>query len=276
LTTELNFVSSISEAQVSTPVDLQLKYLKPPSWVLRPLDEETVSGLARSIEQFGMLQPIIVRPRIEGYEIVLGYHRLEACRRLEMETIRAIIVHLADEEAFLVRVAENLHRNNYVDPLEEARGYKRLIDAGWTIHKIAHRLGKSDGYISDRLGIINRLDSRVLLKVSAGNGSISPSHAEILARIRDHNTQRELADFVQKKRLSVRALEDMINGVPSPRKVKVVEAEDNCIAIPKDFLTATQILPSQHAHLYFRGKKLIIENLDNRTRKPRTTKTKHF
>jgi len=257
-------------------VDLHLSQLKPPSWVLRPLDEEIVSGLALSIEQFGMLQPIIVRRSIAGYEIVFGYHRLEACRRLQTETISAIIVHLTDEEAFLVRVAENLHRNNYVDPIEEARGYKRLIGAGWTIHKIARRLGKSDGYISDRLGIVSRLDSRVLLKVSEGNGFISPSHAEILSRIRDPNTQRELANFVEKKRLSVRALEDMINGVPPPRKVKVLETEDCCVAIPKDFLSATQILPNQHAHLYFRGKKLIIENLENRTRKPRATRTKRF
>jgi len=244
--------------------------------VLRPLDEEIVAGLALSIEQFGMLQPIIVRRSIAGYEIVLGYHRLQACRRLQTETISAIIVHLTDEEAFLVRVAENLHRNNYVDPIEEARGYKRLIGAGWTIHRIAHRLGKSDGYISDRLGIVSRLDSRVLLKVSKGNGSITPSHAEILSRIRDPNTQREVADFVEKKRLSVRALEDMINGVPPPRKVRVLETEDYCVAIPKDFLSATQILPSQHAHLYFRGKKLIIENLENRSRKPRATRTKGF
>ena len=275
MTTELNFVSSSPEIQDSTPVDLHLSQLKPPPWTLRPLDLQVVAELALSIEQLGLLQPIIVRPHIDGYEIVMGHHRFEACKRLGSRTIRAAIVHLTDEEAFLVRVAENLHRNGYVDPIEEARGYKRLIGAGWTIHKIAQRLGKSDGYISDRLGIINRLDARILQKISKGNVSISPSHAEVLSRIRDHRSQQELADFVEKKRLSVRALEDMINGVPPPRKVRVLQTEGDCITIPKEFLEAAEILPSQHVHLYFRGKKLIIEDLDNRTRRPRTTGTKH-
>ena len=119
---------------------LELDSLKASSWTLRPINQETVKELERSIQTIGVLQPIVVRECPPGYEIVFGNHRVEACRRLGMRYIRAVIREFNEEDSFLARVSENLARNNYVDPIAEAEGYRTLMNRGWTL---ARSVGRS-------------------------------------------------------------------------------------------------------------------------------------
>ena len=128
---------------------------------MRDLDDAVVEGLAKSIEGVGLLQPVVVRPLGDGYELVFGLHRLEACRRLGWKTIPARVEEVSDEEAFLLNVVENLQRNGHINPVAEARGYKHLIERGWTMVQIAEKIGKSCGYVSDRLRVLHRLHPMV-------------------------------------------------------------------------------------------------------------------
>jgi ParB/RepB/Spo0J family partition protein len=84
-------------------------------------------------------------------------HRLEACKRLGWKKIPAFVKHISSEDVFLTGLIENLQRNIRINPVAEARGYKRLMAKGWTSHEIAESIGKSDSYVYDRLRVLDRL-----------------------------------------------------------------------------------------------------------------------
>jgi len=265
--------SPVLEARQSLEIhdsitELEIAKLDGPSWLLRPLDPALVSELATSIENAGLLQPIVVRPRGRSYEVVFGNHRLEACRRLGKKRISAVISHLTDEEAFLARISENLLRNSKIDPVEEAKGYRLLIKRGWTIHAIARKIGKCDSYVSERIALLDRLSGAILSKVCNGNGHLTPSHAEVLSRIKDVERQNEVAELVERKRLSVRALENMLNRAPAPRKVHVeVTAGEYWLNVPREFAEAMKLDRNQVMYLYIQGRKMILENIHSTRRR---------
>jgi ParB/RepB/Spo0J family partition protein len=242
-------------------VEVPLQDLQEPSWVLRPLDEKTVSELARSIENIGLLQPIVVRPYQGGYEVVFGYHRLEAFRRLSKSVVPALVRSFSDEETFLARVSENILRNANVNPVEEAEGYRLLLRRGWTINDIGRRIGKCDSYVCERLAMLERLDRKVLSGIAKGN--ISPSHAELLSRVRDLGKQRELSELIKRKHVSVRTLEDLVNGVPLPKNIQVVALSGECcVRIPREFAKTMKLVPGEYLRMRMRGERLILERTD--------------
>lgn len=241
-------------------LELEIEHLRPPSWRLRPLSEQNISELMRSIQNIGLLQPVVVRGTHDGYQAVFGSHRIEACHRLGMKKIAAIVKHFTDEEAFLARVTENLLRNADINPIEEAEGYRMLLGKGWTINAIAGKVGKCDSYISERLAMLDNLDFRLRAQISSGNGLLTPSHAELLSRISDKNRQIQIAGLIETKRLSVRVLEDLLNGVPLPMKVQVEERSGDCwVHIPNDFTKALGVKSGQNLYMYIRGRKLVLE-----------------
>jgi len=193
--------------------NLDIKLIRPSSFRLRPLDMKTVRDLMSSIKSKGMLQPIMVRPAGKNYEVVFGLHRLEACRRLGLRKIPAIIKRYAQDESFLTQIVENLQRNIFIDPIQEAEGYRSLIKKGWTITEIAYSIGKSDNYVSDRLKILKKLNPIIAKKIKPpGKGPITISHAEQLALITDPSKQLRLARMISKKGLSVRELESLMRS----------------------------------------------------------------
>lgn len=213
----------------------------------------------------------MVRRNGEGYEVVFGYHRLEACKRLRAKGIKVLIRHFTNGEAFLARVSENLLRNCFVNPIEEAEGYKKLVNEGWTINAIARKIGKCDSYVCERLRLLDKLDHQLRLRVSNGKGRLTPSHAEVLSRVEDIAWQRELAKLVEKKRLSVRALEGLLNGIPLPRKVRVEDILGECVVrIPSEFAKVIGLTVGQYLQLRVHGKKLVLEILGNSMMRKRT------
>jgi ParB/RepB/Spo0J family partition protein len=258
-------------------VELELQALESPVPLLRPVSDELVSELARSIEGIGLLQPIVVRRSKGRYEVVFGNHRLEACKRLGIERVPVVIKPFTEDEAFLARVSENLLRNASIDPIEEAEGYKRLVANGWTINAIGSRIGKCDSYVCERLALLGRLSRSIRSKVSTG--CLTPSHAELLSRIKDPTKQTEVAELVEKKRLSVRALEEMLNArdVPLPKRVPLVSSGGECVLhIPKEFAEGAGLNNAQSAYMYLHGTKLIIDSLEfSKVRRKRTNACTH-
>jgi len=192
-------------------VEIPIDRIKPSRFSLRDLNQSAVMELTESIKASGLLQPIMVKPSGESYQLVFGLHRLEACKRLGWKKIQAIVKRISNEEAFLTGLIENIQRNIHVNPVAEARGYKHLLAKGWTIHEISQRIGKTDSYVCNRLNIIEKLHPQIRKQLSFtrvnSRSHLTPSHAERLALIDDPKRQLQLAKLIEEKNLSVRQLE---------------------------------------------------------------------
>jgi len=236
---------------------IPIESIRPSPEPLRRVDKDTVEELAKSIESNGLLQPILVRPHHGFYEVVFGNHRLEACKRVGWKSIPADVKEMNDEEGFLLRVVENLQRNVVINPLTEARGYIRLIERGWTINSIAKRVGKSDSYVSDRVGLIRRLHPDVARRIQE-NGRIKPSHCEILARIASKNSQLELSELIERKGLSVRKLEQLMQNRQLFKAVVKEQRGQLCLQLPEGIVESMGIEAGSNVYLYPQSRQRLV------------------
>jgi len=170
-------------------------------------DEEALAELVASIQEIGLLQPIVVRPMGEGYELVAGERRLRSCKIAGLTVIPAIIRETDDDALLRDALLENLHRAN-LNPLEEAAAYQQLLeDFGCTQEELATRIGRSRPQISNTLRLL-KLPSDVQKRVAAG--VLSAGHARALLGLEDPAAMQKLADRIVKEGLSVRSVEEII------------------------------------------------------------------
>ena len=170
--------------------------------------EQEINELADSIKALGVLQPILVRPWAGGYQIVAGERRFRASIRAGLSQVPVIIKELTDRETFEVALVENVQRLN-LNPLEEAKGYERLIEEfNLTAQEVAARVGK------DRATVANLVR---LLKLPAAvqdylrEGLITVGHAKAILTVKEPAAQTNLAQKVIDETLSVRALEAIVS-----------------------------------------------------------------
>jgi len=240
------------------PEELPLDRIRTTQNALRDLDQDIVTDLAKSIQRSGLLQPILVRPDHPWFEVVFGHHRLEACKRLGWKAIPALVKTMSDDESFLTRLIENIHRNIEINPLAEASGYITLVDNGWTVNKIADRIGKSDSYVSDRIGLIRRLHPEIAKKFNGNdNKYLKPSHLEALAHLKSKKEQVELSDVVVQKHLSVRKLERMIAGGYSLRETIEERAGSLYVKLPKAVAELVNVSAGDSVYVYVQTRKRI-------------------
>jgi ParB/RepB/Spo0J family partition protein len=236
--------------------DLAIDSIRPGLIVLRRIDRRVVDSLASSIRSNGLLQPIMVRRVGSYYEVVFGHHRLEACRLLAWRCIRAVVKDMGQDECFLTQVVENLQRNVQINTLS-AEGYVNLIDDGWTIDKIAKRIGKSDSYVSDRIALVRRLHPAIVRRFNEdrSNSLLTPSHLELLARVRSLDFQLCLSHLVESKRLSVRKLEKLISNREPFNSV--VEASGNAlhIALPREVVSRMNLAAGAPVNIFVNSRK---------------------
>lgn len=163
---------------------------------------DSTLDLSKSIQQKGLLQPIIVRVKDEHFEIVAGNRRYNACRSLGWRKITCYIVELDDKEAFEVSLVENIQRKS-LDPIDEAQAFKKyVVDFGWGgITDLSKKIGKSISYITKRIGLLD-LPSKVIDSIL--NSDIPVSIAEELSSIKDPVKQVELVGTILDKHLSLR------------------------------------------------------------------------
>lgn len=175
-------------------------------------DSEPLDELRASIAEYGVLVPVIVRRRGEGYELIAGERRWRACAALGLATIPAILRAGDDRDALEVALIENLQREN-LNPLDEAAGLQHLIDEfGLTQEEVARRVGKSRPAVTNALRLLALPDS---VKAMLADGRISSGHARALLTAPPQ--QREaLAVRVAREALSVRALERAVARDAAP------------------------------------------------------------
>lgn len=178
----------------------------------KDFDENSLSDLAQSISQHGLLQPLLVRPLpIGGYQIVAGERRYRACRMAGLTEVPVTIRELSDTETMELALIENLQRED-LSPIEEALGYKALIDEhGFSQEEVATSVGKSRPAIANSLRILKLPDS-VLEFVK--QDKISAGHARALLMLDSEEDMLELAELIYKKDLSVRQAEKLAKKKP--------------------------------------------------------------
>jgi ParB family chromosome partitioning protein len=194
---------------------------------LRAIDESIIDGLIASIKHCGLLQPVMVAPRLGKFVIIFGSHRLEACKRLGWTEIPAIVEEVDDQESFILRVVENIQRNLRVNPVEEAKGYRMLINKGMTIQGISSRIGKSYQYVWSRLRLLETLHPKILDGIGSGKyRRLTASHAEQLSMLEDAERQIELADAIEDFGMSVGRLEKIVYGINSGAAPRLAQSQE--------------------------------------------------
>lgn len=172
-------------------------------------DEEALAELVTSIQEVGLLQPVVVRQlAAERYELVMGERRWRACREAGLEEIPAIVRATDDEKLLLDALLENLHRAQ-LNPIEEAFAYDQLLtDFKCTHDELADRIGRSRPQVSNTLRLL-KLSPSVQRRVAAG--VLSAGHARALLSVDDAEEQDSLAHRIVREGLSVRTVEEIVN-----------------------------------------------------------------
>lgn len=188
----------------------------------KTFNEESLQELAQSIKEHGVIQPIIVKKSIKGYEIVAGERRYRASRIAGKETIPCIIREFTDDQMMEIAVLENLQRED-LNAIEEALGFEMLMkNLNLTQEQLAKRVGKSRSYITNMLGLLT-LPTEV--KNLVKEGKISTSHARTLSKIENPDQIKELANKIINENLNVRQIEEF--SKETPKKVKQQHTEKN-------------------------------------------------
>lgn len=181
----------------------------------KTFNEKSLRELAESIKEHGVIQPIIVKKSIKGYEIVAGERRYRASKLAGKTTIPCIVKDFTDEQMMELAVLENLQRED-LNSIEEALGFEMLMkNLNLTQEQLSKRVGKSRSYITNMLGLLN-LPTEV--KELVKQGKISTSHARTLSKIEDSDKIKELANKIVNENLNVRQIEEETKE--TPKKVK--------------------------------------------------------
>ncbi len=187
-------------------------------------DDETISALADSIKQHGILQPLLVRPYGNGYQIVAGERRWRAARMLGMSEVPVQIKDLTDSEAMQIALIENLQREN-LNPIEEAQGYYELTENyGMTQEEISKIVGRSRSAVTNALRLLSLPEEvRTMLE----DGELTVGHAKALLSFDNDYDMIVAARKACGGKMTVRALEKMAQNAGKPEKEVTNEKVDN-------------------------------------------------
>lgn len=186
-------------------------------------NQETLDELAASIREHGVLQPILVRPRGSNrYQLIAGERRWRASKIAGLATIPALIEDIDDDTALEISIIENLQRED-ISPLDEAAMYDRMLrEHGYSIRKLAEKLGKDKGYLENRLRLA---DAPVEIRELVSLRKDTLSHAYELMKVEDPKKRRRLAEQVARGELTLVKLRDKIEG-RRPRSAVAESDED--------------------------------------------------
>lgn len=197
-------------------------------------DEDTLQELAASITEHGVLQPILVRPSTEGrFQLIAGERRWRAARIAGLREIPAIVDEIDDQTALEIAIIENLQRED-LSPLDEALMYERMTtEHGYSLRKLAQKLGKDKGYIENRLRLADA-PSEIKQLVSLRKDTLS--HAYELLKVDDPKRRRRLAEQVARGELSLVKLREKVEGRPvrehpAGDEVEVAEPVESAVAV---------------------------------------------
>lgn len=171
-------------------------------------NEESIIELSESIKEHGVIQPIVVRPVGDKYEIIAGERRYKASCMAGLEKIPALVTDLNDKDSAEVALIENVQRKD-LTPIEEAISYKKILDMGYlTQEKLAEKLGKKQSTVANKLRLLN-LDEDVQEAIL--EDKISERHARSILKLQNSEDQKKILKKIIDERLTVRKTDEVIN-----------------------------------------------------------------
>lgn len=205
-------------------VELDLNDILPNRFQPRiKFNEDSITELAESIKEHGVIQPIVVRPLGDRYEIIAGERRYKASVLAGKETIPAIVTELNDKDSAEVALIENVQRQD-LTPIEEAISYNKILDMGYlTQEELALKLGKTQSTIANKLRLL-KLDDEV--QEALLESKISERHARSLLKLTDKNKQKQMLAKIINERLTVRKTDEEISKMMNENDNKNIEIID--------------------------------------------------
>ena len=202
-----NFEKDIVEENEKNVTEINIDDIRSnPYQPRKTFDIESLNELAKSIREYGVVQPIIVKKSIKGYELVAGERRTKAAKIAGLKKIPAIIKDFDDQEMMEIALVENIQRED-LNPIDEATSISNIIKLrGYTQEEFANKFGKSRTYVTNILGLLKLPDE---VKKLVEKRSLSMSHARVLSKIDDDDKVIDLAKKVITDSLSVHDLEKM-------------------------------------------------------------------
>ena len=202
-----NFEKDIVEESSKDVTEIDIDEIRSnPYQPRKTFDIESLNELAKSITEYGIVQPIIVKKSVKGYELVAGERRTKAAKIAGLKKIPAIIKDFDDQEMMEIALVENIQRED-LNPIDEATSISNIIKLrGYTQDEFANKFGKSRTYVTNILGLL-KLPDEVKRLVEKRN--ITMSHARVLSKMDDENKVIDLAKKVITDNLSVHDLEKM-------------------------------------------------------------------
>jgi len=190
----------------------------------KTFNEESLKELAVSIKEYGVVQPVIVKKSIKGYELIAGERRCKASRLAGLTEVPAIIKEFTDQEMMEIALIENIQRED-LNPIDEAKSVLNIIKLrGWTQEEFATKFGKSRSYITNLIGLLKLPDNIQTMLI---NKELSTSHARVLSKLEDANQIDELAEKIVRENMNVRDLEELVsNGNVVKRKPIIVQSKE--------------------------------------------------
>lgn len=241
------FFANIDTAQEEVVREVSLKELRPNPYQPRKVfEKESIEELKNSILEHGILQPIIVRKSIKGYEIVVGERRYRAAKEAKLEKVPVVVRELSEQQMMELAVLENLQRED-LTPIEEASAYHLLMDKlSLTQEQLAKRLGKSRPHIANHIRLLS-LPSNIQELISSGK--ISMGHGRALLGLRKKDKIPLVVDKVLKEDLNVRQLEKLIQDLnrnvsretKKPKKEKNIFIQEQETFLREKFGTTVNI-----------------------------------
>ena len=215
-----DFLSDLSDTEIADSDSIKMikvRDIEPnKNQPRKTFDKEKLEILSSSIATHGIVQPILVKPNINGtYMIVAGERRWRAAKLAKLKEVPCVIRQLDEPAVMEIALIENLQRED-LNPIEEAEGYRRLMETcELTQEEVAEKVGRSRSAVANSLRL-NNLSERV--KQMVIDGKLSQGHARALLSITDDNEQFELAKFIIEKGLNVRQVEKLVSDTSENKK----------------------------------------------------------
>ena len=240
-----NFEDAVIEENKKDVTEINLDEIRSnPYQPRRTFDTETLNELAKSIEEYGVVQPVIVKKSIKGYELIAGERRTKAAKIAGLKVIPAIIKDFDDQQMMEIALIENIQRED-LNPMDEAVSISNIIKLrGYTQDEFANKFGKSRTYVTNILGLLKLPED---VKKMVEKRTLSMSHARVLSKIDDEEKVVRLAKQVITDELSVRELEKITQD--DKKEIEVVKNKK-----------------SGYDHKYRMYENIIMDNLDTKVR----------
>lgn len=216
-----NFEKETIEENKNNVIEIDIDEIRSnPYQPRKTFDGETLNELAKSIEEYGVVEPIIVKKSVKGYELVAGERRTKAAKIAGLKTIPAVIKDFDDQEMMEIALIENIQRED-LNPIEEAMAYESLIkEYDLLQEELAERLSKGRSTITNSMRLLKLSEAVRNLVIT---GELSSGHARTLIPVEDADLQAMLARKIIAEKLSVRDAERLVKSAlkPAAEKAKV-------------------------------------------------------